>query len=971
MKAPLSPAQERLWVLQRLKPDNSAYNCHLVRRLRGPLHRAAVDRAVALVAARHESLRTRFVDEEGVPWAVAGPPPTVDWRRAGSEAEAEELVAELVGRPFDLSAGPPVRISMIELGPLEHVLCVVPHHIIVDGWSLQILLADLAECYDASVAGREPRLAPLPIQPSDYARWQRRRDERAVPFWLERLADPPPPDLPFRAVGAASGRGGFHLMEIPPEVVRGLERVGRERRATLFMVLTAAYMALISRHTGQRDVLVGTAVAARERAGLEAIVGFVSQVVALRGDLSDDPGFAELVDRTRADAVTALGRPGVPFERFAQPAETLVPSLFILHNQTPGKDGSFGGLTMSQFESGYRQAKVDLNIDAWHDGSRILISFNYDTALFREADVRLMGERFLRLLESAAADPRVPVSRLAMADPVAAPVVEPVREAAFALGGEPDAVALICGDERVTYGELDTRVEEIARGLSGVRPGDLVGVCLPRSVEAIATLLAVWRLGAAYLPLDPDDPDDRIALLAEPAHWIVTSEGVTQGAGTLRYSGAAYVIPTSGTTGVPRGVIAERAGVEARVAWMREAYQIGPRDRVVQFSALSFDAHVEEVFPALAAGAALVLLPDGAATLPDLLRSGPEVTVLDLPTAYWHRLVDVLDEIAWPPGLRLVVLGGEQVMAASVERWRDRFGDTVRLVNSYGPTEGTVIATIADLGAEDARRRPSIGAAIGGASAVVLDDQGLAAPAGVVGELALGGVGVARGYVGLPGLTASRFVPDPYNPGGRRYLTGDRARWRSDGQLEFLGRTDDQLKVRGFRIEPGEVESHLLAHPEVAQAYVTARQDDLVAYYAGTADPADLRADLVARLPRQLVPTVWARMDALPLTKGGKVDRAALPEPGRPGAAERVLPRTDAEGFVAAIWCGLLGVPEVGVFEDFFELGGHSLLATRMAARIRAGLGVEVPIRTLFDKSTVAELAEVLEDLLLAEMAED
>ncbi|GIH25921.1 hypothetical protein Aph01nite_42310 [Acrocarpospora phusangensis] len=980
MKAPLSPAQERLWALQRLEPGNSAYNCHLVRRLEGPLDRAAFDRAVALVAARHESLRTRFVEEDGVPWAVAGTPATVDWRRAADEAEAVELVADLVGRPFDLMAGTPVRISVIEIAdadPAEHVLCVVPHHMVADGWSLQILLADLAECYDASVAGRAPELAPLPIQPSDFARWQRRRDERAAPFWLERLADPPPPDLPFRAAGTASGRGGFHRIEIPPEVARGLERVGRERRATLFMVLTAAYQALISRHTGRRDVLVGTAVAARERAGLEPIVGFLSQVVVLRGDLSDDPAFAELVDRTRADAVTALGRPAVPFERFAQPSEILVPSLFILHNQTPGRDGSFGGLTMSRFEDGYRQAKVDICIDAWHDGSRILMSINYDVGLFEEADIALLGERFLRLLESAAADPRERVSRLAMADPatepVPVPIEVPVEPVPFTLGGPPDAVALICGDDWITYGNLDERAGEVAERLraAGVTTGDLVGVRLPRSVELIATLLAVWRLGAAYLPLDPDDPDERVALLAEPAHHVVTSEGVVPGGGVGRYPGAAYVIPTSGTTGVPRGVVAERAGVEARVRWMREAYRLGARDRVVQFSALSFDAHVEEVFPALAAGAALVLLPDGAATLPDLLRSaaGREVTVLDLPTAYWHRLVDVIDEIAWPAGLRLVILGGEQVMAPSVERWRDRFGDTVRLLNTYGPTEATVIATVAELGAADARRRPSIGTAIGGASAAVLDERGEAAPAGVVGELALGGIGVARGYLGRPGLTAGRFVPDPYNPGGRRYLTGDRARWRADGGLEFLGRADDQLKVRGFRIEPGEVESHLLRHPEVAQAYVTARQDDLVAYYAGTADPVDLRADLVARLPRQLVPTVWARLDALPLTKGGKVDRSALPKPERAGAAERVAPRTDAEEFVASIWCALLGLPEVGVYEDFFELGGHSLLATRMAARIRAGIGVEVPIRVLFEQSTVAGLAEVLEDLLLAEMA--
>lgn len=1027
MRAPLSPAQERLWLLQRLEPDDATYTVFQVRRLRGPLDRDVLTGAVADLVARHESLRTRFVEVDGVPWtdsALSAELP-IEWlsvrEAADPVAEAERLVAERVNAPFDLAARPPVRLAMIELGAGDHVLCLTLHHIIADGWSFNVLVNDLAEFYTARVQGREPRLRPLPVQPSDYARWQRRRAERAAPYWQERLADPPPPDLPFDRLIPAyrPGHAAYHHSRIPARLADALDRLARENRTTLFTVMMAAYQVLIFRHTGRRDILVGTAVAGRDRVELEPLVGYLTQTVVLRADLGGDPSFAEFLARTRTDAMAAMSRPGVPFERFRQQPETLMPSMFILHSQNDGVPPPFGELTVEGFTDGYRQLKGDLLVEAWWEHGELIVSFCHDPGMVAPETIARLAERYVLLLESITAAPATPVSALRVwtdadladidrlagggaAEPGPA-VPELLAQTA---AGAPGATAVICGDRSVTFAELHESADRLAAALRerGVRHGDVVGVRLPRSVEAIAALLAIWRAGAAYLPLDPADPPERLA--ASLADLAMTDRGtaylVTDGeappfatvvaltaagpadappAAAVRVTArdGAYVISTSGSTGVPKGVLIEHGAVAARVRWMREAYGLAPGDRIVQFASLSFDTHVEEIFPALAAGATLVLLPDGAATLPDLLASpqGAAVTVLDLPTAYWHHLVDDLDEIAWPPNLRLVILGGEQVSSEAVARWRARFGDSVRLVNTYGPTEATVIATMADLcghpgsgPGEAAGRRIPIGVPVGAASVHVLDERGEPLPRGAVGELAIGGAGVARGYLGRPALTAAAFVPDPHGePGSRRYLTGDRARWRADGQLEFLGRLDAQVKVRGFRIEPGEVESRLLAHPGVNQALVTARGDDLVAYVAGPADPADLRSELERTLPRHLVPTRWVRLDAFPLTARGKIDRAALPDPGQAEPRTgHVPPRTDAERLVATVWSELLGV-EVGVHDDFLALGGHSLLATRIAARLRAATGVDIPIRTLFAHRTVAELAVAVEELLIAELS--
>ncbi|GAA3035112.1 hypothetical protein GCM10017559_73330 [Streptosporangium longisporum] len=525
----------------------------------------------------------------------------------------------------------------------------------------------------------------------------------------------------------------------------------------------------------------------------------------------------------------------------------------------------------------------------------------------------------------------------------------------------------------------------------------MVGVCLDRSPDVVAALLATWRAGAAYLPLDPDHPAERLAFVLDDsaARLVLTSAALAHRlpgtarlahvdtpataplnvaapasapvSGPVPLSGrsapddAAYVIYTSGSTGTPKGVVVSHRNLAARVAWMREAYGLRPDDRVVQFASLSFDTHAEEIYPTLASGARLELLPDGGVSLPDHLGG---VTVLDLPTAYWHALVDEIDEIGWPPSLRLVILGGEQVHEAAVTRWRERFGDRVRLVNTYGPTETTIIATTAEL--DGSPGRPPIGTPIGDTSVLILDG-GEAVPPGAPGELCVGGAGVAVGYLDRPDLTAERFT---VLGGERIYRTGDRARWRADGRLEFLGRLDDQVKVRGFRIEPGEIEARLLTCPGVGQAAVAVHRETLVGYVVGEDAPTgeELAARLAATLPAHMVPALWVSLPGLPLTANGKLDRAALPAPEL-GPLTRTAPRGDAEELVAEIFGEVLGIEGVGAFDDFFALGGHSLLATRAVARIRAAVEVDVPIRTLFARSTVAGLAAAVEELLVAELA--
>ncbi|SNT39552.1 amino acid adenylation domain-containing protein [Streptosporangium subroseum] len=1008
---PLSYGQERLWFLNRLDPDDASYNMCLVRRLRGPLDRDALGRALDGTVARHESLRTRFPEVDGAPVVVIDPPGpvAVEETTAADEAEALERVASLTNTPFGLASRPPLRVTLIRIAEDDHVLCVTLHHILGDGWSLNLIVDELSHLY----SGRDA-LPPLPLQFGDVARWQRERDTGdLLGYWRGMLADPTPLDLPVDRprVAGTSRRGDVATIRLAAGEVAALSRLGREHGATMFMVLLAAYQVLLSRHTGQSDILVGAATAGRDRVQLEPVVGYLSDTLVLRGDLSADPTFSGLLRETQTRVLDAFSHQGVPFEELVTALRVerdltrtpLFQTMIILHTQDSGRPrDAFAGLTTTGFDHGMRQAKLELMLEAWQDEHELVLTFVYDTELFDRATVEAMAARFRLLLTALPGASGDQISRLplrtadddalllCLSEGPAQPAATAVQDLfAATVRTTPDAVAVECGDAALTYAELDTRADELAALLRarGVVPGDVVGVCLNRSPDAVAALLATWRAGAAYLPLDPEHPAERLAfMLADSAASLVLTSADLTGrlpsttplartadaptgrtpsppSGEVAVPGgeAAYVIYTSGSTGTPKGVVVEHRNLAARVAWMRQAYGLHPGDRVVQFASLSFDTHAEEIYPALAAGARLRLLPDGGVTLPDHLD---RVTVLDLPTAYWHALVDEIDEIAWPPALRLVILGGEQVHEAAVTRWRERFGDRIRLVNTYGPTEATIIATAATLDGSPGRQ--PIGTPIGDTRVLVLDDRGEPVPPGAPGELCIGGAGVARGYLGRPELTGERF---PLLGRERVYRTGDRARWRADGQLEFLGREDGQVKVRGFRIELGEIEARLLAHPGVGQAAVAVHQETLVGYTVGTAGGEELARHLTDGLPAYMVPAHWVSLDVLPLTSNGKLDRAALPAPVTEIRA-KTAPRGDAEELVADVFGEVLGIEGIGAFDDFFALGGHSLLATRVIARLRAAIEVDVPIRALFARSTVAGLAVTVEELLVAELSE-
>ncbi|MFD1939042.1 amino acid adenylation domain-containing protein [Nonomuraea mangrovi] len=988
---PLSRNQERLWFLHRLDPRDAAYNMWIVRRLRGPLDVAALGRAVDALAARHESLRTRFPEEDGVPYALVEPPGHVPVEIV--TGDAEKLVAERTNAPFDLAAAPPFRVTLVRVGAEEHVLCVVLHHMLGDGWSLNVLLDDLAALY----SGRA--LPEPPLQFGDVARWQLTQDSMAA-YWDARLDGRQPLTLPTdRPPSDGPRRAAFHTVTLP------VAAVPRVRGATMFMTLMAAYQAVLAAHSGQRDISVATVTSGRDRASLDGVVGYFADTLVIRGDLTGAPTFGELVERTRDTVMDAFAHQGAPLER-APSFETMA----ILHTQDAGRvPAAFAGLEAGPFPHGFAQVKFDLMLEAWQDPDELTLVLSYDRALFDAATIAAMAARLERLLLQ---DPSLP-PRILSADDLALLRSWGVGPAQAEGPSTPDRLALAVRDNAglpavgdLTYGRLDLRVTELAGLLQakGVRRGDLVGVCLDRSADAVAALLAVWRAGAAYLPLDPAHPPARLGhLLADSGATLVLTSADLAGRlpeGTplartceppapltpVAPAETAYVLYTSGSTGTPKGVVVSHRNLAARVAWMSQEYGLAPGDRITQFASLGFDTHAEEIYPALVSGAQVVVLPDGAVTLPDHLEG---VTVLDLPTAYWHHLVDQIDAISWPSTLRLVILGGEQAHASAVARWRARFGDAVRLVNTYGPTETTIIATAADL--DDSPGSPPIGRPIAGTTAYVVDAEGRLAPPGAPGELCVGGAGVADGYLGLPGLTAARFVtftgdrlaeavrPDegrlpanparPEEPGERVYRTGDRARWRGDGLLEFLGRLDEQVKVRGHRIEPAEVEARVMTHPGVSAAAVAAVGDTLAGYFTGEADPRDLHDHLAATLPPYLIPTRWVRMDRLPLTPNGKVDRAALPEP-EAVHAEYLPPSTDAEQLIAEVFAEVLGVEKAGVHDEFFALGGHSLLAVRVVARIRAAIDLDVPIRTLFARPTVGALAQAVEELLVAELGQ-
>ncbi|WP_431894347.1 non-ribosomal peptide synthetase [Nonomuraea sp. bgisy101] len=1008
----LSHGQERMWFLDRLAGGDSSYNMVVSVRLRGLLDQSALARALTEFVARHESLRTVFPEIDGTPVASVRPAAPVVVELVEAQDETEERLAALVAArtntSFDLAEGPLLKVTLVRLGVDHHVLVMVMHHIIGDAWSVErIMFPQLDELYTAFASGGVAPSRPATPYRS-HAVAQRAVDHAGeLAFWREELAGVPPLELPIDRPRPAvrSGNGAMAIHRMPIEVWERVTELARAERCTPFMVLMAAYQVLLRRHSGQDDFCVGTPVAGRDEEDLEAVFGLFVNTLAVRADLTGDPSVRELFKRVRRRLLRGFGRAAVPFERVVGELGTgrdpAIPPVFqtmLMLGNPDGEPLRLGGMEGEPVLSGLASARFDLALDVVVYPDALQFLFTYSTEVFEAATVRRMAGHLERLLREMPARPEARLSELAMLPPeeiavllpdgpppAAAPSVRLEELFAEQAHREPGAPAVVTPERTMTYLELDTQAEALARGLAarGVRPGQRVAVCATAGPEAIVAVLGTLKAGATYVPLDPSQPAERLAALLTDceAALAIVAEGLRV-AGTptarvdellapadapsLRAEGdaPAYVIYTSGSTGAPKGVVVGHDTVARLARAFVDLHGFGPGQRVLMVPPLSFDASAGDLYPALVSGAAIVLHPDPVAlTGHELLRlcADHAITMVDAPSALWQQWVDDLSGLdAVDPGpLATVMVGGESVPVDRLRTWARLTGGRLAFFNHYGPTEATVCATVyrtvdgSELGE---RTHLPIGSPLPHVRAYVLDDVGGLAPIGVPGQLHLGGPCLARGYLGRTELTAERFPPDPFAPGARMYATGDLARRRLDGRLEFLGRVDRQLKINGVRIEPAEVEAACLAHPAVREAVVTAVEGRLVAYLAGApVSRAELRGFLAERLPAAMVPQAVVMLDGLPLTPHGKVDHRALPAPDAE-AVPYESPRTPTERAVAAAWEETLGV-RAGRRDNFFDLGGHSLLTPKTVNRIAARTGVAVELGAFFAAADLAELA--------------
>jgi amino acid adenylation domain-containing protein len=1041
---PLSFAQQRLWLVDRLAPGNPAYNIANAVHLAGWLDVPGLHGSLAEIVRRHEALRTTFCEVAGEPVEVVAAPgpfplPLMDLGSLPAprrESELRRLALASARRPFDLARGPLLRVVLVRLGDLEHAVLFAMHHIVGDGWSMGVFLRELSALYSAFSSGRPSPLRKLEVQYPDFAVWQRtwlqgETLESQLSHWRGQLAGLPPElGLPKdRPRPANPSYRGSHLpLTLESKVAAELAALGRRQGATLFMTLLAAFQALLGRWSGEEQIAVGSPVANRGHDQTAGIIGFFVNTLVLRVDLAGDPGFVEVLARAREAALDAYAHQDLPFERLV---EELRPERNLRHHplfqvmfslqDSLAPDLSLPGLAIGALalETGITQFDLSVSFSQGPEGLGGYLE--YDTDLFDPSTAIRLAQSFLCLLAAFAVDPEKRIGSLSLLsagelhqlicewnDTDAGGFAGVCLHELFEAQAEqrPHGLAVSWGEHRLTYRQLEDRANQIARLLlsAGVGPEEVVGLFLDRSPDMILGVLAILKAGAAYVPLDPAYPQERLAYilrdsgarvvltakrlasaLPADAAVVVLADGgdvdlqsVERLSRKADASGLAYVIYTSGSTGAPKGVAVAHRSVANYCGHAAAGYGITPADRVLQFSSLSFDASVEEIHCCLAGGATLVLRDEAMLASPAVfLRAIDEleISVLGLPTAFWHELAAAGEPLSHPRRLRLVILGGEAVQPDLRERWQRSTGHGIRLVNSYGPTEATIVATAAFLGDEtrtESQWEP-IGRSLPNIRTYVLDRNGRPVPLGVTGELSIGGAGLARAYRHRPELTAGKFVPDPFSgrPGARLYRTGDLVRCGRDGRLQFLGRTDRQVKLRGFRIELGEIEAALISHPAVHEAAVVVhagRTGDrsLVGYAVcepgRAADPAELKAHLRQRLPDYMVPSVLVPLDKLPRSLAGKVDRAALPPPSSAGEAVMAQPRSPLEEVLAEIWAAVLDRDQVGVRDRFFDLGGHSLLATKLISRVREALAVEVPLRVLFEKPTVAELAEWIAD---------
>ncbi|MCL2713560.1 MAG: amino acid adenylation domain-containing protein [Alphaproteobacteria bacterium] len=1029
---PLSFAQQRLWFLAQFKQASTAYHMSGGLRMRGELNHKAMARTLKRIVTRHEALRTIFVMEDGKP-AQRIQPADIDFElvehdlsgASGAEAKLERLAVREAAAPFDLEHGPLVRGRLVRLAPNDHVLLVTMHHIVSDGWSLAVLNREMSAIYTAYANGKEDPLPPLTVQYADYAVWQRRwlaGDflKQQAKFWETTLKGAPavltlPTDHPRPAEPDYVGAGVKVRLE--PQLSRALRELSLEHGATLHMTMLAAYAVLMGRLAGQTEVVIGSPVANRARAEITDLIGFFVNTVALRVDLTGSPSFWDLLGRVRDVSLAAQQNQDLPFEQvveIVQPPRSLTytplfQSVFALQN-TPQDDPDLCGLRISTMDLAMEAAKFDLTLMMEERGDDIFGNFNYAVSLFERSTIERWRDYWIRLLEAMVADENQSIDRVDMRGAEERQHVGTgwnATEASYLpnvcmhelfeaqVVRTPHAVAVACEGREISYEELNARANRLAQHLRhhGVRPDDRVAICVSRSVEMVVGVLAVLKAGGAYVPMDPSYPAARLAhmltdsapvvmLLDESGRSAIGCDGAgtpaiditadaawareserNPGRGDVKPRHLAYVIYTSGSTGTPRGVMIAHQELSNLVQWHCVSFDLKAGDRSSCVAGFGFDAATWEIWPALSVGATLVLAPPEIGRSPlDLVEwwQAQEVDVSFLPTPIAEM---VLSRGVAPARLRILLTGGDRLRQHPPPSAR------FRLINNYGPTETTVVATSGEVPQQGILH---IGRPIANTKIYILDDEGAEVPIGVAGEVYIGGVGVGRGYLNRPDLTAERFVADPFaaEPGERMYRSGDLARWLGDGTIEFLGRNDFQVKLRGFRIELGEIEVRLNEYPGVHDATVLAREDvpgekRLVAYFTGDAGigAEELRSHLTGRLPDYMVPAAYVRLESLPLTANGKLDRDALPAPVLAAfAADRYEPpQGPLEEQLAAIWSRLLNVERIGRNDNFFDLGGHSLLAVTLIEELRQR-GLKADMRTAFNAPTLARLAAALSE---------
>ncbi|MFP5271127.1 amino acid adenylation domain-containing protein [Coleofasciculus sp.] len=1038
---PLSFSQTRMWFLDQLEPGNAAYNRPSNIHITGQLNVTVLEQSLNEIIRRHDVLRTKFTEVDGQLTQVIIPTLTLslpiidlsDLPQNQQESEIQHLATQEAQKPFNLSQLPLIRATLLQKSQEDHILLMTFHHIIFDGWSMGVLIQELAAVYQAFSTGKPNSLPELPIQYADFAQWQRQRFQgeglqSQLAYWKQQLGDELPVlELPTDRPRAAiqTFRGAKEVLILPRTLSDALKALSQQEGVTLFMTLLAAFQTLLYRYTGQEDVIVGTPIAGRDRTETEPLIGVFINTLVLRTQIQGTITFRELLSRVREMALAAYKNQDVPFEKLVEELQPerdlshtpLFQVLFQLRN-VPNKIVNLQDLRFidCQFDRGI--AAFDLTLDIIDKTEGLFCQFEYNTNLFNKTTIQRIANHFQVLLEGIINQPVQVISRLPILKEAERHqlLVEwnntqtdyPKDKCIHQLFEEqvektPDAVAVVFNQQQLTYRELNHRANQLAHYLQqlGVKPESLVGICVERSLDMIVGLLGILKSGAAYVPLDPTYPTERLAYMLEDAQvgvlltqdslvkeiplgntqlirldsqWQIISQQSSENPVTVvTTNNLAYINYTSGSTGKPKGVEVLHRGV-IRLLFGIDYVHLDGKQRLLQMAPISFDAATFEIWGALLHGSRCILFPETvptAQTLRQVIQTH-NITTVWLTSALFNSIVE--QDVEALSGVQQLLTGGEALSVNPVKKALSTLPST-QLINGYGPTESTTFTCCYSLpqSLKDTELSIPIGRPINNTKVYLLDAYLQPVPIGVIGELYIGGDGLARGYLNRPELTIEKFITNPFSnqPNARLYKTGDLARYRADGNIEFMGRIDNQIKLRGFRIELGEIEAVLSQYPQVKDTVVIATEDQggnkrLVAYCVSDSEQsitAELRSFLKTKLPDYMVPSSFVQLEALPLTPNGKVDRRALPAPEIEDilSTNFIPPRTATEEELAQIWTSVLRIKSIGIHDNFFELGGHSLLATQVISRIRQSWEMELPLRCLFESPTIAELSKHLE----------